>query len=58
MRDAVEAALAGLDDADRVAERDAGGTWQVNQWLKAVLLSFNLNDMEIIEGGAGGLTSR
>jgi 2,3,4,5-tetrahydropyridine-2-carboxylate N-succinyltransferase len=58
VRDAVEAALAGLDDGSfRVAERDAGGTWQVNQWLKkAVLLSFRLNDMEIIEGGASGAT--
>ncbi|MFC0103944.1 2,3,4,5-tetrahydropyridine-2,6-dicarboxylate N-succinyltransferase [Sphingopyxis terrae] len=58
VRDAVEAALAGLDDGSfRVAERDTGGTWQVNQWLKkAVLLSFRLNDMEIIEGGAGGAT--
>ena len=58
VRDAVEAALAGLDDGSfRVAERDAGGMWQVNQWLKkAVLLSFRLNDMEIIEGGAGGAT--
>lgn len=56
VRDAVETALAGLDDGSyRVAERDAGGTWQVNQWLKkAVLLSFRLNDMELIEGGPGG----
>ena len=56
MREAVETALAGLDDGSyRVAERDAGGTWQVNQWLKkAVLLSFRLNDMELIEGGPGG----
>ena len=56
VREAVETALAGLDDGSyRVAERDAGGTWQVNQWLKkAVLLSFRLNDMEIIEGGPGG----
>lgn len=58
VRDAVETALAGLDDGSlRVAERDEGGTWQVNQWLKkAVLLSFRLNDMEIIDGGAGGAT--
>ena len=58
VRDAVETALAGLDDGSyRVAERDASGIWQVNQWLKkAVLLSFRLNDMEIIEGGAGGAT--
>jgi 2,3,4,5-tetrahydropyridine-2-carboxylate N-succinyltransferase len=58
VRDAVETALAGLDDGSfRVAERDPDGRWQVNQWLKkAVLLSFRLNDMEIIEGGAGGAT--
>ena len=43
--------------AARVAEPDGQGGWQVNQWLKkAVLLSFRLNDMEIIEGGAGGAT--
>ena len=56
VRDAVETALAGLDDGSyRVAERDAGGTWQVNQWLKkAVLLSFRINDMELIEGAPGG----
>ncbi|NIJ38860.1 2,3,4,5-tetrahydropyridine-2-carboxylate N-succinyltransferase [Sphingopyxis panaciterrae] len=55
VRDAVETTLAGLDDGSlRVAERDASGTWQVNQWLKkAVLLSFRLNDMELIEGGPG-----
>jgi 2,3,4,5-tetrahydropyridine-2-carboxylate N-succinyltransferase len=58
VRDAVETALAGLDDGSyRVAERQSDGLWQVNQWLKkAVLLSFRLNDMEIIEGGAGGAT--
>ena len=58
VRDAVEAALAGLDDGSfRVATRDAAGAWQVNQWLKkAVLLSFRLNDMAIIEGGPGGAT--
>src|SRR3546814_12381463 len=55
VREAVEAALAGLDDGSlRVAARDAGGAWQVNQWLKkAVLLSFRLNDMALIEGGPG-----
>src|SRR3546814_659378 len=58
VREAVAAALAGLDDGSlRVAERNAGGAWQVNQWLKkAVLLSFRLNDMAIVEGGPGGAT--
>lgn len=58
VREAVDTAIAGLDDGRfRVAERGADGTWHVNQWLKkAVLLSFRLNDMEIIEGGAGGAT--
>ena len=54
VREAVETALAGLDDGSyRVAERDAGGTWQVNQWLKkAVLLSFRLYDSVPMDGGA------
>ena len=55
VRDAVEAALDALDDGRlRVAERSDGG-WRVNEWLKkAVLLSFRLNDMTLIEGGPGG----
>ena len=55
IRDAVNEALALLDAGKaRVAEK-TDGSWQVNQWLKkAVLLSFRLNDMEIIEGGPGG----
>jgi 2,3,4,5-tetrahydropyridine-2-carboxylate N-succinyltransferase len=55
LRDAVEAALAGLDNGSlRVAERGSDGVWHVNQWLKkAVLLSFRLNDMDIIDGGPG-----
>ena len=54
-RDAVEAALVGLDDGKfRVAEK-INGEWQVHQWLKkAVLLSFRLNDMKLIEGAPGG----
>jgi 2,3,4,5-tetrahydropyridine-2,6-dicarboxylate N-succinyltransferase len=46
VRDAVEAALDGLDEGRfRVAEKTGRG-WVVNQWLKkAVLLSFRLNDM-------------
>lgn len=56
VRDAVEAALDLLDHGQvRVAERLADGAWQVNQWLKkAVLLSFRLNDMSVIDGGPGG----
>jgi 2,3,4,5-tetrahydropyridine-2-carboxylate N-succinyltransferase len=55
LRDAVDTALAGLDDGTyRVAEKTAGG-WQVNQWLKkAVLLSFRLKDNEPVAAGAGG----
>ncbi|HEV3184037.1 MAG TPA: 2,3,4,5-tetrahydropyridine-2,6-dicarboxylate N-succinyltransferase [Xanthobacteraceae bacterium] len=55
VRDAVEAALELLDRGDaRVAERQPDGKWQVNQWLKqAVLLSFRLNDMDLIPGGPG-----
>lgn len=56
VRDAVEAALGLLDRGEvRVAERQPDGNWTVNQWLKkAVLLSFRLTPMKIIEGGPGG----
>ncbi|HEY7231438.1 MAG TPA: 2,3,4,5-tetrahydropyridine-2,6-dicarboxylate N-succinyltransferase [Pseudolabrys sp.] len=55
VRKAVNAALELLDAGKaRVAERNADGQWQVNQWLKkAVLLSFRLNDMNVIPGGPG-----
>jgi 2,3,4,5-tetrahydropyridine-2,6-dicarboxylate N-succinyltransferase len=55
VREAVEAALDLLDCGKaRVAERDAKGSWRVNQWLKkAVLLSFRLHDMAVIGGGPG-----
>ena len=55
VREAVEQALALLDSGKaRVAEKQADGRWQVNQWLKkAVLLSFRLNDMSVIPGGPG-----
>ncbi|MFB2607638.1 2,3,4,5-tetrahydropyridine-2,6-dicarboxylate N-succinyltransferase, partial [Rhizobium phaseoli] len=58
VRDAVEAALNLLDEGKaRVAERGADGVWTVNQWLKkAVLLSFRLNDMEVVKGGSGNST--
>ncbi len=53
VRDAVEAAIAGLDDGSfRTAEK-VGGEWVVNQWLKkAVLLSFRLYDSVPMDGGA------
>ena len=56
-REAVEEALDALDRGElRVAEK-RNGKWAVNEWLKkAVLLSFRLNDMEVIEGGPGGAT--
>lgn len=56
VRDAVNAALAGLDDGSlRVAERGEDGNWTVNQWLKkAVLLSFRINDMEPMGGAPNG----
>ena len=58
VRDAVETALELLDAGKaRVAERGADGSWTVNQWLKkAVLLSFRLNDMEVVKGGSGNST--
>jgi 2,3,4,5-tetrahydropyridine-2,6-dicarboxylate N-succinyltransferase len=54
IRKAVEFALGQLDAGkQRVAEKH-DGEWQVNQWLKkAVLLSFRLNDMELIGNGPG-----
>jgi 2,3,4,5-tetrahydropyridine-2-carboxylate N-succinyltransferase len=57
VRDAVDATLEALDKgALRVAEK-RGNDWHVNQWAKkAVLLSFRLNDMEVIPGGSGGAT--
>ena len=56
VREVVEAALQLLDNGQaRVAEPDGQGDWQVNQWLKkAVLLSFRLNDNEVVPGGAAG----
>jgi 2,3,4,5-tetrahydropyridine-2,6-dicarboxylate N-succinyltransferase len=55
VRDAVEAALELLDSGRaRVANRGKDGAWTVHQWLKkAVLLSFRLNDMEVIKSGPG-----
>ena len=55
IQDAIETALDLLDRGEaRVADKVAG-TWVVHQWLKkAVLLSFRLNDMELISGAPGG----
>lgn len=51
-RDAVNEAIAGLDNGSlRVAEPSDSG-WIVNEWLKkAVLLSFRLNDNALIDAG-------
>ncbi len=52
LRDAVNQTLALLESGQaRVAERQ-NGEWVVNQWLKkAVLLSFRLNDNQVIRDG-------
>ena len=51
LADAVRHALQMLDAGEaRVAEKSGAG-WTVNQWLKkAVLLSFRLNDNEVVQG--------
>jgi 2,3,4,5-tetrahydropyridine-2,6-dicarboxylate N-succinyltransferase len=53
-RKAVEFALDQLDAGKlRVASKETG-SWVTHQWLKkAVLLSFRLNDMELVKGGPG-----
>lgn len=59
VRDAVETALALLDSGQaRVASRGDDGVWITHQWLKkAVLLSFRLNDNQIMRAGDRGPTS-
>ncbi len=53
VRDAVEAAIAGLDDGTYRTAEKFGNEWVVNQWLKkAVLLSFRLYDSVPMDGGA------
>jgi 2,3,4,5-tetrahydropyridine-2-carboxylate N-succinyltransferase len=56
VRGPVEQALELLDSGKaRVAEPDGNGGWRVNQWLKqAVLLSFRLNDNQVVDGGSAG----
>jgi 2,3,4,5-tetrahydropyridine-2,6-dicarboxylate N-succinyltransferase len=53
VREAVEAVIAQLNNGSlRVAERRGVGDWSVNQWVKkAVLLSFRLNDNQVMRAG-------
>ena len=53
VKEAINSALNSLDKGElRVAEPIGDSQWKVNQWLKkAVLLSFKINDMDIISGG-------
>ena len=53
LRDAVEQVIADLNKGRmRVAERQGVGQWTVNQWVKkAVLLSFRLNDNQLMRAG-------
>lgn len=54
VREAVEAALDGLDSGALRVARKSDGEWTVDQWLKmAVLLSFRLHDMRPVAGGPG-----
>ena len=59
VRHAVEQAMALLDSGQaRVASRGADGAWTTHQWLKkAVLLSFRLNDNQILRPGDRGALS-
>lgn len=55
IRQAVEESLNLLDSGKATIVEKINGEWKVNQWLKkAVLLSFSLNDMQLIEGSNGG----
>jgi 2,3,4,5-tetrahydropyridine-2-carboxylate N-succinyltransferase len=55
VREAVEAALEGLDTGRFRVAAKVEGAWRIHQWLKkAVLLSFRLSALGAIEGGPGG----
>jgi 2,3,4,5-tetrahydropyridine-2,6-dicarboxylate N-succinyltransferase len=53
VREAVDSVITQLDAGTlRVAERQGVGQWTVNQWVKkAVLLSFRLNDNQLVQSG-------
>jgi 2,3,4,5-tetrahydropyridine-2-carboxylate N-succinyltransferase len=53
VREAVEQVIADLNAGRlRVADKRGVGDWQVNQWVKkAVLLSFRLNDNQLMRAG-------
>jgi 2,3,4,5-tetrahydropyridine-2,6-dicarboxylate N-succinyltransferase len=53
VREAVEQVISDLNKGRiRVAERQGVGQWTVNQWIKkAVLLSFRLNENEVMRAG-------
>src|SRR5512145_1936564 len=53
VREAVEHVIGDLNAGRlRVAERQGVGQWTVNQWIKkAVLLSFRLNDNQVMHAG-------
>jgi 2,3,4,5-tetrahydropyridine-2,6-dicarboxylate N-succinyltransferase len=53
VRDAVEHVISQMNKGQlRVATRESVGKWTVHQWVKkAVLLSFRLNDNEIVKAG-------
>ena len=53
IKQAIDLALNYLDKGElRVADPIGNSQWKVNQWLKkAVLLSFKINNMDIISGG-------
>ena len=53
IRDAVESVIAQLNNGSlRVATREAVGQWTTHQWIKkAVLLSFRLNDNQMMRAG-------
>jgi 2,3,4,5-tetrahydropyridine-2-carboxylate N-succinyltransferase len=53
VKEAVDEAIRLLDSGEaRVAEQKGVGDWVVNEWLKkAVLLSFRINDNDVMRGG-------